>query len=53
MLFASREVYSGKNCQVLSNSQGRRPSAVLKTEGTFFPNTDRPNLVNNIIIFFF
>ena len=42
MLFASREVYSGKNCQVLSNSQGRRLSAVLKTEGTFFPNTDRP-----------
>ena len=25
---------------------------VLKTEGTVFPNTDRPKLVNNIFIFF-
>ena len=26
---------------------------VLKTEGTVFPNTDRPRQVNNIFIFFF
>ena len=31
----------------------RRPRAVLKTEGTVFPNTDRPRLVNNIFIFFY
>jgi len=28
------------------------PRAVRKTEGTVFPNTDRPRLVNNIFIFF-
>ena len=28
------------------------PRAVLKTEGTVFPNTDQPRLVNNIFIFF-
>ena len=25
--------------------------AILKTEGTVFPNTDRPRLVNNVFIF--
>ena len=30
-----------------------RPRAVPKTEGTVFPNTDRPRLVNNIFIFFY
>ena len=28
-----------------------RPRAVLKTQGTVFPNTDRLRLVNNISIF--
>ena len=31
---------------------GGRPRAVLKTEGTVFPNTDRPRLANNVFIFF-
>ena len=48
MLFASREVRIGKNCARLSKS---RPRAVLKTQGTVFPNTDRLTLVNNISIF--
>ena len=38
--------------EVLDTTQGRRPKAVHKTEGTVFPNTDRPWLVNNISIFF-
>ena len=39
--------------EVLDTARGRRPRAVLKTEGTaFFPNTDRPRLVNIIFIFF-
>ena len=29
-----------------------RPRAVHETEGTVFPNTDRPWLVNNVFIFF-
>ena len=33
-------------------AQGRRPRAVLKTEGTVFPYTDRPRPVNNVFIFF-
>ena len=36
----------------LATARGRRPRAVLKTEGTVFPNTDRPRLVNNTFIFF-
>ena len=28
-----------------------RPRAVLKTEGTVFPYTDRPRPVNNVFIF--
>ncbi len=45
MLFAGREVRIG-NC-----TRGRRPRAVLKTEGTVFPNTDRPRPANNVSIF--
>ena len=30
-----------------------RPRAVLKTEGTVFPNKDRPRPANNVFIFFF
>jgi len=38
--------------EVLSKAQGLRPRAVLKTEGTVFPNTDRLRLTNNVFIFF-
>ena len=38
--------------EVLSMARGRRPRAILKTEGTFFLNTDRPRPVNNVFIFF-
>ena len=34
-------------------ARGRRPRAILKTEGTVFPNTDRPRPVNNVFIFYF
>ena len=30
----------------------RPPRAILKTEGTVFPNTDRPRPANNMFIFF-
>ena len=33
-------------------ARGHRPRAILKTEGTVFPNTDRPRPVNNVFIFF-
>ena len=46
MLFIGREVRIGENC-----AQGRRPRAVLKTEGTVFPYTGRPRLVNNVFFF--
>ena len=46
MLFAGREVRIGKNC-------ARGLEYVLKTEGTVFPNTDRPRPANNVFIFFF
>ena len=56
MLFTGREVRIGKNCapvpEVLSMAPGRRPRAILKTEGTVFPTTDRPRPVNNVFIFF-
>ena len=39
--------------QVLSTARGCRPRAVLKTEGTVFPNTDRPRPANNVFIIFF
>ena len=43
---------SGKTVpEVLSAARGRRPRTVLKTDGTVFPNTDRPRLVNNIFFF--
>ena len=32
-------------------ARGRRPWAVLKTEGTVFPNTYRPRPENNVFIF--
>jgi len=56
MLFAGREVRIGKNCARgldLSTARGRRPRAVLKIEGTVFPNTDRPRPANNVFIIFF
>ena len=37
--------------EVLDTARGRRPKAVLNTEGTVFPKTDRPRLVNNIYFF--
>ena len=51
MLFTGREVRIGKNC-ARGLEYGPRPWAVLKTEGTVFPYTDRPRLVNNVFIFF-
>ena len=39
--------------EVLDTARGRWSRAVLKTEGTVFPNTDRPRRVNNIFIFFY
>ena len=39
--------------KVLSTARGRRPRAVSKTEGTVFPNTDRPRPANNVFIIFF
>ena len=38
--------------EVSSTARGRRPRAELETEGTVFPNTDRPRPVNNIFIYF-
>ena len=38
--------------EVLSTARGRRPRAVLKTEDTVFPITDRPRPANNVFIFF-
>ena len=50
MLFTGREVRIGKNC-ARGLEYGPRP-AELETEGTVFPNTDRPRPVNNIFIYF-
>ena len=50
---AGRSVLGKTVPEVLDTARGRRPRAVLKTEGTVFPNTDRPKLVNNIFIFFY
>ena len=36
--------------EVSSTARGRRPRAVLETEGTVFPNTARPRPVNNIYL---
>ena len=38
--------------EVLSTARGRRPRAVLKTEGTVLPNADRPRPANNVFTFF-
>ena len=38
--------------EVLSTARGRRLRAVLKIEGTVFPNTDRPRPASNVFIFF-
>ena len=38
--------------EVSSTARDRRPRAVLETEGTVFPSTDRPRPVNNIFIYF-
>ena len=43
-----RSVRIGKNCALCLEY---RPSAVSKTSGTVFPNTDRPRLVNDIFVF--
>ena len=47
----AREGRIGKNC-ARGLEYGPRPQAVLETEGTVFPNTDRPRPVNNIFIYF-
>ena len=49
MLFTGREVRSGKNC---ARGLEYYIVLVLETEGTVFPNTDRPRPVNNIFIYF-
>ena len=59
ILIASREVYIGKTCArgleygAGQQAAGRRPRAVLKTEDTVFPNTDRPRPANNVFIILF
>ena len=50
MLFTGREVRIGKNCA--RGLEYVRPRAVLETEGTVFPSTDRPRPVNNIFTYF-
>ena len=54
MLFAvvGRSVLGKTVPEVLSTARGRSPRAVLKTEGTVFPNTDRPTTANNVFSFF-
>ena len=49
---AGRSVLGKTVPEVSSTARGRRPRAVLETEGTVFPNTDRPRPVNNIFIYF-
>ena len=49
---AGRSVLGKIVPEVSSTARGRRPRAVLETEGTVFPNTDRPRPVNNIFIYF-
>ena len=49
---AGRSVLGKTVPEVSSTARGRRPRAVLETEGTVFPNTDRPGPVNNIFIYF-
>jgi len=47
---AGRSVLGKTVPEVLSTARGRRPRAVLKTEGTVFPNMDRPSPANNVFI---
>ena len=49
---AGRAVLEKTVPSVSSTALGLRPRAVLETEGTVFPNTDRPRPVNNIFIYF-
>ena len=49
---AGRSVLGKTVPEVSCTARGRRPRAVLETEGTVFPNTYRPRLVNNIFIYF-
>ena len=39
--------------ELSSTARGRRPRAVPKTEGTVFPNVDRPRPANNVFLIFF
>ena len=50
MLLAGREVRIGKNC---ARGLEYGLEYALKTEGTVFPNTDRPRPPNNVFIIFF
>ena len=53
MLFISGEVRIGKIVlEAFDTARGRRPRAILMIEGTVFPNTDRPMLVNNTFVVF-
>ena len=49
---AGRAVLGKTVPEVSSTALGLRPRAVVETEGTVFPNTDRPRPVNNIFIYF-
>ena len=49
---AGRSVFRKPVPEVLNTAQGRMPRAVLKTEGTVFPNTERPRPANNLFTFF-
>ena len=50
---AGRSVLGKTVPEVLSTARGRRPTVVPTTEGTVFPNTDRPRPANNVFIIFF
>ena len=49
---AGRSVLGKTVPEVSSTARGRRLRAVLETEGTVFPNTERQRPVNNIFIYF-
>ena len=49
---AGRAVLGKTVPEVSSTAHGLWPQAVLETEGTVFPNMDRPRPVNNIFIYF-
>lgn len=48
---AGRYVLEETVPEVFNTSRGRRQRAVLRTEGTVFPNIDRPRRVKNIFFF--